>query len=538
MAGFKALQHALELDPTMWMAEYHIGEVHVQLGSYAEAIVSYKKVDEATGGKEIGVTAALAEATLALGATAAAGGFRERSRRAFHEAINYAAKVLTTERSHRAWGWKLIGDAALQLAEHEVEAEDIEATAAVLHPVLEHLVADDEDRRSAVKDLGHASNLLQAAPGPHFTTQAAIFAFAYRAHLLKNEHVAERALYDLACALQFLATISKVADIKTAATRAAISAVRLALERDATEERLWNALGVICASAGPQLAQHAFVVSLECYGKDPVVWTNLGFLYLNIDDRELANQCFLKAQTMDPDYARAWFGQAILAQRDGQHHDATGLFAHAFTLSAGSLLEADLALALGAFHPFLSPWPRDTISLQQPAFALQHYIHSRPRDALAKHLYALICERLNLADNAVDALEGAIALLEEEFEASESAEVEANYAVALVNLGRVRLAAGRYDAALEAFTSGEELIATSTEPRVTALHVQAHLGIGLAQYWLKNLDASLEAFQRALEGAKNDIAMTDELAVLLAHTLWAVGDDDAREAAKTQLMEW
>lgn len=538
MAGLKALQKALEIDPSMWMAQYHIGETYMQLGDYQGAISAFKEVDAATESKEVGATAALAESTLALGRVSAAGGFRERSRSAFHSAIEYALRVLTAGRSHRAWAWKLIGDAALQLAEREVTDEDIETTAAIVHPVLEHLVADDEDRRSSVTGLGHASNLLQAAPGPNYATKAAIFAFAYRAHLLKNEtRVANSSLYDLGCALHTLATHTTDDAERTAATKAAISAVRLALERDAGDERLWNALGVICAAAGPQLAQHAFVVSLECYNKDPVVWTNLGFLYLNVDDRDLANQCFLKAQTLDPDYARAWFGQAVLAQRDGQHEQATNLFAHSCTLSAGSLLEADLALALGAFGPFLTPYAYDTAPLHQPAFALQRYIHSHPRDAAAKHLQALVCERLGLVDNAVSALQDATALLEDEFERTESPVVEANYACALINLGRVRLAASQYAKALEAFNDGAELAASASEPRVAAQLPQCRLGAALAHFWLGDLDASLESFQGALEAAKNDLQLTDEIAVLFARTLWSVGGEDAAEAAKAQLME-
>lgn len=527
MAGLKALQKALEIDPTMWMAHYHIGETYMQLGDYAAAIEAYKAVEAATSG-EVGVTAALAEATLALGRVSAAGGFRERSRSAFHAAMGYALGVLTSGRAHRAWAWKVIGDAALALAEREVDAKDIEATAAVLHPVLEHLVADDDDRRSSVAGLGHASNLLQTAPGPNYTVKTAVFAFAFRAHLLKNDRVSNSALYDLGCALHTLATRS--ADDRAAATKAAVSAIRLALERDAGDERLWNALGVICASAGPQLAQHALVVSLECYPKDPEVWSNLGFLYLRADERELANACFLKSQTLDPDYARVWFGQAVLAQRDGAGAEASGLFAHAASLSAGSLLEADLALALGAFAPFLTPHARDTGPLHQAAFALARYVAARPEDARAKHLQALVSERLGLTDVAVSALEDATALLEGEFERTESGDAEAGYAAALLNLARVRLAAGEYAQSLGAFSDAAELAAG-------AQLAQARLGAAVAHFWLDDLDASLEAFQAALEAAKNDVELTDEIAVLFARTLWSVGGEDAADAAKSQLME-
>lgn len=535
IAGLKALNRALELDPESWMAHYHIGEIYMQLGQYTDAIASFKEVDAQTGGGEIGVTAMLADATLALGLQTAAQGFHERSRSSFHQAIGYALAVVKTG-AHRAWAWKLIGDAALKLAETEVTAADIESNAKVLHPVLEVLDADDEDRRSAVNNLGHARNLLQSPPSTGYTAKSAVFFMAYRAHLLKNEHCADAALYDLGCALHAFALKSEGEEM-AAAVKAAVAAVRLALERDASDERLWNALGVICSKAGKQLAQHAFVVSLECYAKDPVVWTNLGYLYLDLDDRELANQCFLKAQIMDPDYARAWFGQATLAERDGEHEAAANLFAHAYTLSQGSLLEADLALALSAFAPFLYG-VRDTKALHQPAFALKRYVGARPGSAAAQHLYALVCERLGMPDAAVAALEAATALLEAQFEADETPEVEAEYTIALANLGRVRLAAGAYAGALEACTNFLELASGTGDARVARLVPQARLGSALAHFWLGDVDACLAAFQGALEGARNDPALADELTVLLARTLWAVGGDDARDAAKTHLLEW
>jgi superkiller protein 3 len=74
--------------------------------------------------------------------------------------------------------------------------------------------------------------------------------------------------------------------------------------------------------------------------QDPIVWANLGYLYLKLDDRELANQCFLKAQTMDPDHAPAWLGQAMLADRNGDKEHARGLFVHSVTLSGGSLVSS------------------------------------------------------------------------------------------------------------------------------------------------------------------------------------------------------
>lgn len=84
-------------------------------------------------------------------------------------------------------------------------------------------------------------------------------------------------------------------------------------------------------------------------GQNPVVWSNLGFLYLKNDDSELAGEAFLKSQTLDPDCALAWLGQGLLASRRGANADARLLFEHAVSLSNDSLVRSRL------------PGPRDDI---------------------------------------------------------------------------------------------------------------------------------------------------------------------------------
>ena len=201
-------------------------------------------------------------------------------------------------------------------------------------------------------------------------------------------------------------------------------------------------------------------------------------------------------------------------------------------------LEADLAMAVATFNPFLRPGSsRDSGVLHQPAFALRHYTHQRPRDSSAAHLYALICERLGLVSEAVSALEKASELLEQEFEHSESADIEHRYLTALLNLGRVRLVSRAYQASLDAFTNSFELLSGSQHPDAGKMRVQARLGQALAQFWVGQVDESLESFQAALDECSGQDDK-EVVAVLLARTLWGLGGDDAKDLAKSQLMEW
>jgi superkiller protein 3 len=180
--------------------------------------------------------------------------------------------------------------------------------------------------------------------------------------------------------------------------------------------------------------------------------------------------------------------------------------------------------------------------LHGPAFALRHYTHQRPRDSAAAHLYALICERLGIIDEAAHSLELAASLLEEEFETTESTEVEIKYAIALTNLGRVSLAAGLYEKSLEAYKNAWDLVVDSEEARAGDLKVQVKMGVGLASFWVGLVEESLEAFGESMEEAdkkgERGRGEKEEVAVLLSRTLWGLGGDDAREEAKSHLMEW
>lgn len=152
-------------------------------------------------------------------------------------------------------------------------------------------------------------------------------------------------------------------------------------------------------------------------------------------------------------------------------------------------------------------------------------------------MHGLICERLGLVDDAVLDFERAVHLFEEDFEASESAEVEQRYAIALANLGRTRLGARTYAGAHEAYTNCWEILTGSQDPRAAALRVQVRLGQALSMFW-QDQD-SLEAFQHALDEAETCgiSGMKEEVAVLLARTLWSMGSD-GQEMAKSTLMEW
>lgn len=57
------------------------------------------------------------------------------------------------------------------------------------------------------------------------------------------------------------------------------------------------------------LAQHAFIKGVLLDNNNACVWTNLGALYIKLQDFKLANEAFTCAQRSQPYYIQCWIGQ-------------------------------------------------------------------------------------------------------------------------------------------------------------------------------------------------------------------------------------
>ena len=268
VASLKALYQALELAPEMWMCYYHIGNVHQQLGTYGQAVSAYERILEHRP-TEAGVVLALSEAWLALGRSESSLGLRGRAYTSSLNAIEQVATIIPSTGLYRRITWKLFADACLTIVSCVSDEDNLSQAHAAIQPILQHLVTVDTDKKAVVPGVVNAASLLNMSSfGRDDMLKVAIAAFAYRADLLKYDtKIAELPLYDLACALHLFATELSAINPKhqqiAACQKAAIIAIRNALETDSASPTLWNAFGIISASASAQLAQHAYVISLQ-----------------------------------------------------------------------------------------------------------------------------------------------------------------------------------------------------------------------------------------------------------------------------------
>ena len=203
--------------------------------------------------------------------------------------------------------------------------------------------------------------------------------------------------------------------------------------------------------------------------------------------------------------------------------------------------EADLSYALRLFSRIVKGSQDPAVvreSLVPAFFVLDRYCQERPSDESALHLFSLVCERVGHYDLAVELITKAISILEAKYEESEDPEIERQFTIANTNLGRLSVASGDFEGALESLGTALGLICDDDSPESHVLRTQCHFAMGLSKFKCGDLDGALESFQQALSSAGEDLVMCGHISVLLAQALWSLEGDEAQESAKSQLLQW
>ncbi|KAF8342132.1 TPR-like protein [Cantharellus anzutake] len=517
-AALKALSRSREISQDDWTAVYFIGEVYRQMGQFDLAIATFEPllVDRPD---EVGVLLAMAESHFSRARQEFAAGYHTRFEESLAICMELSMKLVNLAPGFRRIIWKTIADAIFELSKITLFVNPTLVLSAV-RPVCEALPERSEiavivESLSATELSGKFGDNRDRLEGLDLHWLA-IACYSTRVGLCKNDQMTEgSALFDLSIAIHSIIPKLVGHQSEKALSDAANSAILDALKHSPGNEWYWNALGNIKFLREPKLAQHAYIKALEIDSKNPTIWTNLGVFYLHHGDTDLANQSFYKAQVSDPDYGPAWIGQAMVATINQHLPEARALFEHALIL----------------FTP--TPWSE---------YEYSYRVFTDPQ--LGMELFALICERLHQYDLALELLERSIKFLEAAYEKTEDAGVEYRYAVANVNIGRVRLAIGDYASAKASFEivinllegNATDIQESSISPSIVL--AQARFGLGLSCHKLGELENALAAFEAGLEETSVELAdVRSHIAILLAQTLWAMRSDETREAGKDQLLQ-
>ncbi|KAG1145173.1 hypothetical protein G6F37_001194 [Rhizopus arrhizus] len=301
----------------------------------------------------------------------------------------------------------------------------------------------------------------------------------------------------------------------------AIQCVKTALTMEPAQYTYWNTLGVIAMTVTdmPKLAQHAFLKAMEYNNRSAIPWTNYGFLCLSLKDYELANQAFDMSHSLDPEWISAWVGQAYVTSLWG--NDAAAIFEHAFESSSGSALDASYGYAETTYQRLST----NSTNLITPIFALEKLTEQRLYDALSLNLLGLLLERLGQYHRAAQSFASAILAVETQQEQNIITPDEAQTRLDKIhaNLSRCLVATGDFQGGIASYENHQ------------GHTIYSQLNAGIAHYFLDQLPESLALFESALNETQEDITLRQDVIVLLAKVLWALGGEEQRSVAKEQL---
>lgn len=344
VAALKALERARELQPDDWIAAYFIGDVYRQTGQYQFALDAFKSIlkDRPT---EVGVVASFAQTYLDLGRNQLNDGFIARAELSLSSAVEIAINAMVDNPGFRGVLWKLVGDAIFLLSSRMVFIDEPPVRTALT------LASNALSRESTTHLNGIVDSIEINFQQPLDGSKALDIALATYDHRLvlgsTESTVMGSAWFDLGVAIRMW-TIRKPSNLQLQFAEAKIVECFAQALRDSPDnDTYWMAMGDAYFVSNARLAQHAYIRALEIdpkvssspflsfidFPQNAETWTNLGLLYLNHGDLELANEALYRAQTLDPDYALAWVGQGLAAEAIGHKRDATLLFAHAVTLA-------------------------------------------------------------------------------------------------------------------------------------------------------------------------------------------------------------
>lgn len=552
IAATKAIANAQSIESQVetaqiadtWFTKYMLGNIKRELGEFDESIELYRSVIE-TRPTEQGVVIALLQTVVDNALTSVEKGLFGKAVQLAIEAIEFASTTPGDVKETFNF-WKCLADAISVFCFVQSRATDFPT--AQIRQLLESSHQEAFELLASVDKVGtevvYAQGIypddeqlgVDATRAIHATIlccKEAVYVSAGDVHAQAVAH------YNLGWA-EHRAHTSLPAHLRRKSSnylKASVRAFKRAIELESGNADFWNALGVITSEINPSVSQHAFVRSLHINERTPVGWTNLGVLALLSGDSGLAKEAFVRGQSADPEYAYAWVGQGFLAMLTGNTKEAMGLFTHAMDIAEASSVATRKHYSASVFdHVSTAPANVTPASLMQPQFALDQVQRMRPQDLAFVHLSALFEERTRDSASAVKKLEKLCAVIEADYERTESAESLAHFTLARVDLARAFLAADRFEDAVQCgemalgLSSDETESELSGEPRRHA-RLSAHLTTGLGKYFLGQYGAAETCFEAALEESDNNPDAT----CLLAQVLWAQGSEESRDKAREVL---
>ena len=272
-AGLRALNRARQLAPDDFVCQFQIAEVTRDLGDYQTSIDMLSEIIKARP-YDLVAHAARCTTRLALARSEQEKGFLERAYRSCVETVEETLVALDLEGPSMRVLWKIIADAAFELARRPIDnvifvKDAASALMKLLVQVSEH--AKDLDGRllSILQVDNHIRDLQDNVEETRVDLVAAKVAIAsssYCIHLAGNDDaVLSAAYYDLSSHLyEFWVNHGKQLDSDSihVSTTLAEEYIKRAIRLRSNEPLYWTSLGILSVERNPKLSQHAFITAI------------------------------------------------------------------------------------------------------------------------------------------------------------------------------------------------------------------------------------------------------------------------------------
>ncbi|KAK6462465.1 hypothetical protein DFJ63DRAFT_287079 [Scheffersomyces coipomensis] len=532
-AAVKVFTHVLELSPDSWVSKHLLGLTYCRMGEFLNGFEILEEVLESRPEEEC-ILSALYEGYIEYTKSLVAGGFFGRSVESNLKAINIIHQAFKVNKSSQNL-WKSLADSVriFLIVGENIDKFPID----VVHSIFKEVgLADFKPIEGVTEDDGYSlENAVASFEAEKYTSAlSSIVVLCSKASIIALSKKASRFLtsivyYNLGLSYLEAFNLSSTDNDRDLSTKYLKKAIQL----EGRNSLFWIALGNSYVTNNPEIAQHCFIKASTLDSKNVGVWTNLAALYLYCGDIELAQETFLRAQSVAPQESQSWLGHALTADAFGDKATSSRLFTHAFILSNGRSSLAQFLYGLSILTTRSTGSDiRDSNAIQEFSVANQaitKYLKYAPNDEIALEISISIAERCRDYNVAAEVGNRLCDNLEKKYEESEEDAVLIKFANAKTQLSRIYLGLKKFAEAIENAQFAIDLIGDGDDKNTIIL--SSRITIGLSLFFNNEFEASLEQLSLILK----DYHDSKRLVTLVSQILYANGTEESKKAAIDQL---
>ncbi|KAI5951203.1 SKI3 [Candida jiufengensis] len=525
-AAAKVFQHALTMKEEQdWTVLYMLGVVTCEMKEFNEGLTYLYSALESRPNEEC-IISAIYEANIDNANKFMQTGFYGRAINAISKALRFIKQaVVLNMKSQKVW--KALGDSLKMFLkiQHYIDKVPFDDIFAIFDEInFEHFEYQLADSIS----LENAKTYLKENKKVETLTLLVILSFAAALNNLStkaNKSLKATAFYNFGLSLLEAGQSLDIPEYR----ELSIQYLKRAIKIENNNANYWIALGNAYFTTSPQISQHCYIKAITLEVKDSEIWVNLASLYLKYGDTPLSQETFLRAQSVAPQDAQSWLGNALVADIIGDDEKASNQYIHAFTLSKGKLALAQFLYGLSVANRSQGRDVKDIETAQEFSIsnqAMQQYLKYYPDDETALSIGLVITERCKDFETALVIGEKLCSLYERKYEESESETILEKFALTKSQLARLYLALGQYDKAVEEAQTAMEL-----DPESETIELSTRITLGLCYFFQNKFEESIDQLKIILQKySESSIIIT-----LISQILYSHNTPESKQASIDQL---